>query len=553
MAGVEWVAPDPLDQVIPGVRVVAKTRASLPSPRIIPDEDWVEWEDQRFTVGQLEGFLPDFVPQMRFKLGPSGYVPSRLNADVVPTQMTEFARVEEHRLTHDVAEAACAMVVDYLRQHDCEFDFCTEEEAWNGFTKGDLVLEPLPLETSPGFLFAELLPKGRRSKRDLLLANPNLVFDVLQKDWESLEGCTPMIWPFKMSLKVELRDWERVLQKKTRLYDGGPLPYTFAARRLYGDFMARMYRAAKSLKFASCAGMDVFRGKWNLFVQYMAHGGKGILDASDIAKWDKNMLFMFFDMYAQILTALCKNPESWRIGVHEERVAQSPIFLAALGLLFYPSCSQHSGRADTIISNTVIQLLVMFITWCENTPRELWNVKSFFEHIHPRMMGDDNLTKYMDKSPVQAHHVREGFARFGWLTTSEGTGGPPDVAFAGRTSIWVPIANQWWPVLPRGRVIAIMEWIKRGRGEQQCIERWQAGAVYAFPFMFAAEPDPIFHVIWEGLKRKQSQLISNGGAHGVSMLLSALFELYSGFRMSEGLATRLYNDYVYSCRAAQRR
>lgn len=559
MAGVELRPVRRSDPRIPGVVVVGETTPSLPSPRIIADDDWTRWINQGGGASPESfrgGEKPEsYVEQLRVAIGPSGYVPSLIHPDIVATQLTEYDVLEKYQVGHEVAQAAEAMMIDLLRQSGGEFDFLSDEEAWNGVKSedGSEILGPLPMETSPGDPWQHLLPKGRRSKADLLEAMPKTVLEYLRKDYESLNSCTPYQWPQGQTIKVELRDVERVALKKSRLYDGGPLAYTWTSRKLLGNFLAKMYKMAKTLRFFSCAGMDVFRGKWNLFVQNLTNEFEGVLVPTDASKWDKNYPFWILDVYRNVLESLCVNSEYWRIGQHEERMRYSPVLLKALGVFYLATCGNRSGRADTVMVNTIGLLFVMFLSWCENTPPEQWSIQAFFSNISPRILGDDNLSNFSLHSPVTYEMVFKTFRNLNWQVEIEGAiGGPADVMFAGRRSMWVKQAQQWWPVLPRGRIIAIMEWIKNGRGAQQKLERWSAGVVYAFPLLFAEPCDPLFYVIWEGFRSKHREAARLPGASAPhSHLLSSLYFLYSGFKISEGLISRFYFDYVNTSRAEE--
>lgn len=548
----------------------------MPSSTIIADQDWDVWtmhSEEDKTVNNyctktglsrpvssessqptrsFIGEVDDHQPHMRFA-DRSGYLPARIHQDIVPFQLTEFAKLEPNAWNQDEVAAAIDMMVAFLKAEDMEFPFLTPEEAWNGFSvNGERVMEPMPMDTSPGIGFAELLPKGRRTKRDLMDANPKFVLDMLEEDWNALGSTAPLLFFIKENPKIELRDAPRVFAKKTRLYDAGPLPYTYMTRRLLGRFLAKMYQKAKTLRFFQCAGMDVFRGKWNEFVRHLTNCFEGQLGAFDISKFDKAMSFNFMWIYAQVLTALCTEEEKWRIHRHESRMMFSPIYIALLGLLYQPTCMNHSGRADTVIFNGFVNLFVMFIAWVRNTPRSMWTFTAFFAHIQPRVVGDDNVANYALKSPLTFEMVLETYNRFGWSTTLEGEpGGPENVSFAGRRFVWIPFANQWWPVLPRGRILAIQEWIKKGRTEVQRLERWSAGAMYSFPLMFMehnGRADPAFHVIWEGFLDKHRRFARLTGKPKFSCSLAEMYGLYTGHRISEAVILSYYQRYVNTYR-----
>jgi len=501
-------------------------------------------EQKLDSAGHTEGFSADMRLDDR-----SGYAPARIHPDIIPTQLTEFSKLESEAWNQDEVAAATDMMISFFKADGLEFDFLTPQEAWEGFSEGgERLMESMPMNTSPGIGLAELLPKGRRTKRDLMDANPRLVAEILEADWESLGSTCPLLFILKQNPKIELRDLPRVMAKKTRLYDAGPLPYTFMTRRLLGRFLGRMYRLAKSLKYFQCAGMDVYRGKWNQFVKMLYKASKGALGAFDISKYDKNMAFSFMFIYSYVLTALCTNQEKWRIVRHEWRLMFSPIYLALTGVLYQPTCMNHSGRADTVILNGFVNLFVMFMGWVRHTPRNQWNYQCFFQHIQPRVLGDDNMSFYTHNSPVSFQQMLEAYNSFGWATTLEGEpGGPEGVTFAGRRFVWNEYAEQWWPVLPRGRILAIMEWIKRGRSEVQRLERWCAGAIYAFPLMFTkhnGKADPIFRAIWEGFLTKHREYIKLTGKAKFACSLGEIYSLYSGHYIAEALITTFYHEYV---------
>ncbi len=496
-----------------------------------------------------------FGDHMRFA-DRSGYAPARIHPDIIPTQLTEFAKLESGAWDRDEVAAATDMMIDFFKSEGLEFDFLSDTEAWEGFYEGgERLLEGMPMNTSPGIGFAELLPKGRRTKRDLMEKAPKFVADVLKLDEESLKTTCPLLFIIKQNPKIELRDVPRVVAKKTRLYDAGPLPYTFRTRKLLGRFLGKMYKLAKSLKFFQCAGMDVFRGKWNQFVKFLYKASHGRLGAFDISKYDKNMSFCFMFLYAYVLTALCTNDDRYLIMRHEWRMMFSPIYLAMTGILYQPTCMNHSGRADTVILNGFVNLFVMFMGWVRNTPREKWHYQCFFEHIQPRVIGDDNLSFYNHTSPVTFEQMLQAYNSFGWATTLEGEpGGPEGVAFAGRRFVFNKFADQWWPVLPRGRILAILEWIKRGRNEEQRVSRWSAGAVYGFPLMFMdhnGRADPAFWIIWEGFQNKNRDYVKLTGNKAYTISLKDIYSLYAGHAVSESIISTYYHDYVNTCKEEQ--
>jgi len=532
-AGPSWVknVTTAAGETFPGnelpVPVVCRTGVSVMTSKLQRDTSYEQWcKDHNFDERSSYTVAP-----VRSK-------------DAVIRQLSEYNNVERFGpIVQRYGDVVENILYSYLVSTVGTFNFCTEEEAWQGYTDSDsgANLDKLPLDTSPGYA----LNKLAKTKEELVQRYPMMVSSLLSEDWNSLYD-VPVLWPFTSSEKDERLPTEKVATNlKLRLFQGGPLAYTFTGRRLLGKFAAQFYARARMLNFAAAIGMDVFRGGWHRWLSYLTDGFKRQqFNDADVGRWDKNYARYFHVMNAILLMRLCAEKDAWLIYVHMMRIMNSPAVLKAFGWVFMRTRDEPSGNILTVIENSLTLLRIFLYIYCMNTTPEHWTWEGFWYHMRVVVLGDDSLSVPSKEWNLGKEVYIQTFNQFGWkfeynheseLTTIE------DFAFAGRGTKWNPIARQYWPVLPRGRVLAINEWRKGHHDPIKSLERAWAMVILAFPYMF--DYDPIFVVAFEYYMSRIA-LINKHGLVRVAGTLADVYELYSGYEIYDILLEELYRKNV---------
>lgn len=423
-----------------------------------------------------------------------------------------------------------SVVEDLLFELCAASDLFVEEMSYSESWLGNDRVESCPMDTSPGWFFSDY---GKK-KKDIFMKP--VVHEILNRDWEALNTLNPMVWPLKASLKDELRDIARVSEFKTRVFQAGPTPYTIAGRRLFGEWAAKFYAAGKKLGFWSAAGMNPFSGGWHEFLKEMAAQWWPDVKWSDldVVAWDKLYPFLFAYFDAVLFMKLAPSNMHLRIFNQIMRSTKTPVVIQTTGEIYLNKNSLDSGNNITLPRNGLGQVRVYLHAYVRKYPSESWNVIDFTHWMRMCTMGDDTIRRMTPGCLVTVEAVIEQYAQMGWV--AEPSGGKflkdiHEVSFCGRTSVWVGMAKQWWPILPLDRVLAIVEFANKKADLRERLERINAALIYAFPFLWQ-EPS-VFRHLWLYVADEFRRNREMRGPDVGRWTLSRLYALYSGQNMSE--------------------
>lgn len=471
-----------------GVRVVARIPRGHTKTSIVSDPNY-------------EQFCLQATKQFGFTQR-SVYGPARLTAEAGLKQLEGMSGDEAYDWPLDRTLRVEEEIYKMLSAWGCEYHFLTWKEVFEG--NGDL--NKFVYDTSCGYGFGKLA----RTKATFFSKYPEFSKKCLLTDWEHLApDQTPIIWTKKASTKDELRDVDRILAYegigKTRLFDGAPWIYTCQERKMFGEFASKFYAAGRSFKFFSIVGADVFHGAWNRFIRALTRQCQIFnIQAADVNKWDKLYMFMFYHLDAELLERLCLEVDyisRSKIRTHTERCQISHTAFTLAGVLLTKKCGMDSGKVLTIVLNCLGQLRVIYHKWLAVMPFEYHGWEKLMDFLRLYVVGDDSVVNPMVDDVFTIRVIVDAYKQFGWIAEPERYPGKDNVhqfMFAGRRTFWCEEAQQYWPYLPKDRILAINEFSKTKSTSETRYQRAYASCILSFPYLFFEEHEDqeVFVIAW---------------------------------------------------------
>jgi hypothetical protein len=372
-------------------------------------------------------------------------------------------------------------------------EFLTYEDAVHGGNG----LVPLDQTTSCGFGLSKVFSTKAQAFKSIAPTIEKLVQDDLENLGKAPEDPTKRnnVWLLKESLKDEIRKTAKVLDNQTRLFSAGPLLYTLVERMLYGDLCTKWYAAAKSLKFPGAAGADYFRSGWHRFIQYLTHNGtlSEIFD-TDVKLWDKRWDLLWHFDNAVLMARLYKSAHAMLLFLsHEARMQQTPRAVGILGFIIAMFMSFPSGRAITIIFNSIGQLRILVSLYLRTPEGQADPTpEGFIKWITPYVIGDD--VAMCTKLNIDMPFVIQVYSDWGWRALANNEQGLPSTVntfeFAGRRSIWNSTFREYWPAINIDRIKAILEY-ERNHSMDILWSRATAAALLIFPYCWSQNQDEL--------------------------------------------------------------
>jgi len=476
-------------------------RVGSPSSKLKFDEDWDQFCQARVEVDDSWAERSTFMP-------------AELSYRALIKQ------IDRYRMPRRIGSRFANLVESWMREllepYCAGYRVLTEEEALNGLSDEFGVLEPMNLATSPGFGFSNL-----GTSKKLLFERHQAFCDTIRRwDMQQLKAGNIPLWCFKGSEKDERRDWERVVDFKTRLFMAESWVVALNGRQLIGDFIRRFMKAGTVLSFFSAVGMEIYGGKWDEFVRYMtANLMVQTLFSYDMPKWDKEYPHEWHWADAQILADFCGD-SFWRdiIIRHCARVAYGPCVLAITGALFITGKNNPSGDINTIIRNTMGIERCVIEAWLRSdggstlpNSDPAYGVNRMHRWLRNKTIGDDLLLTHSVGSPCSHEKIVEAFSDLGWIPEREGTGCLDDSRFAGRGSILAKLGGFeiFLPVIQRERILAVNEYRKGRPDPVKRLARAYAAAELAFPLLFDSEDSIFGRLYYYYMELKLEALRSN--------------------------------------------
>jgi hypothetical protein len=192
-------------------------------------------------------------------------------------------------------------------------------------------------------------------------------------------------------LKDELRDREKVAEKKTRLFSAGPLRLLIAYRMLFGSFMNWFYD--NRISNQSSIGVNVYSSEWDviakLLLENQTPGVPGI-GAGDYSKFDGSEKRVIHNAILNIIDRYYDDDEDSRMAryVLWQELTNSRHYFN--GDIISWSSSLPSGHPLTSMVNNMYNGIAFRYCWnraFEDKPEE----GLFDNYCYLITMGDDNV------------------------------------------------------------------------------------------------------------------------------------------------------------------
>jgi hypothetical protein len=244
--------------------------------------------------------------------------------------------------------------------------------------------------TSPGVLWKTKY----KTKADFMASEDA----ALHAQWEDLStfGGGSTVWSGNM--KDELRDMERVLDNKSRLFMGGSVLSAYSGIRLFAHMNSKMN--ASVFETWNCVGINKWTGGWNRLYRRLSKFLLGF--AADISGFDSRM-FAFIMWRIASFRFSCLAPElqtpenfarvfSWYLDV-----IQAVICLVD-GVCVMKFHSNPSGSSCTANDNTLCLFVYLAYFWLmckEHYP----NYDDFMRNVIAALYGDDSTVTVSPDCP----------------------------------------------------------------------------------------------------------------------------------------------------------
>lgn len=194
---------------------------------------------------------------------------------------------------------------------------------------------------------------------------------------------------FMGHLKDEPTKLQKIRDKKTRVFLGGPADWAFVVRKYLLGFV-RVVQNNKYV-FEAAPGTNATSPEWERLYKYLTHFGEDNMVAGDFSKFDKRMSAQW------ILAAFQVIENIWRQSPHWEEEYANIIRGIATDTAF-PLCNMNgdlvqfwgsnpSGHPLTVIINSIVNALYMRYAWVKSGHE----LGIFKKHVHLMTYGDDNV------------------------------------------------------------------------------------------------------------------------------------------------------------------
>lgn len=294
----------------------------------------------------------------------------------------------------------------------CGFDLEAYEEAdrWMDHHLGkhldqslmmdfDQVISLIEKQPSPGYPW-----NIKYTTKEQFLKSPH--YGYVETYWDALHTEEPYVSLWSVAPKEELRQDEKIAQKKIRTFVVGPIEHNLCMNRLFMDQNMRFYALAQEGLAFHTVGMNPFSGGWNDFfrrhIKYPNH------DEEDYGKWDSSinsimMHYQFQFRWRHMHADIRSDVALYRKGVELYRqMLQAPVVLPS-GELYQKVTGLNTGCSNTITDNTMINMRNQFYFFilARKERNEIWKgedlYREYVEKVRSDCHGDDNLKSYVDE------------------------------------------------------------------------------------------------------------------------------------------------------------
>lgn len=257
-------------------------------------------------------------------------------------------------------------------------------------------VDKMPRDTSAGFPF-------RKSKKFFLESvepfgdyqHPVKVTPEIEAEMDHIidqyENSRVYCPVFTASLKDEPTSLQKILDGKTRVFCGAPLPWSLVVR-MYCLPIIRLIQKNRIL-FESGPGTIAQSEEWDQIYHYVTQFGKDRIVAGDYGKFDKRMpasvVLAAFDIIKNILSAAGWSERDLRVvsGIAEDTAFPTIDFH---GELIRCYGTNPSGHPLTVIINGLANSLYVRYCYAINSPSG--TCQGFKENVSLMTYGDDMIT-----------------------------------------------------------------------------------------------------------------------------------------------------------------
>lgn len=235
--------------------------------------------------------------------------------------------------------------------------------------------------------------------------------DTIIHDYKLGQRACPI---FTAHLKDEAVSFKKVKMKKTRVFCGAPLDFTYVVRK-YLLSCVRLIQTKREL-FESAPGTIAQSLEWEQLYRYITKYGTNKIIAGDYAKFDKRMAPVLVANAFKILRAICQKSGNY---TDEDLKVIDCISVD----IMYPYVDYNgdlttlygtnpSGHPLTVIINGLVNCIMMrYQYYLLNPDRE---AKTFKDNVALMTYGDDNICSVSDNANWFNHTaIASGFNDIG--------------------------------------------------------------------------------------------------------------------------------------------
>lgn len=263
-------------------------------------------------------------------------------------------------------------------------------------------------------------------------------------------------------MKDEIRDRERVSQKKTRIFISSTMEHMIAGTHLFGEQNYKLYNDWKATP--SAAGMNVYSDWHDLVNSFLVREKKGFKTYSaDASAFDSTIPseLLFCAAWVRCQLHADKNDPSFidKVMKFYDHVVFDAI-VTRRGL-FWPNGKQKSGFINTYSDNCLINVILWYYSYSIAYP------DMDLSELYMKVGGDDVIISSM-YDPRKAADVM--LAAFGVTYTFEDTLSIRDGSFLGAHTKWCTDLHKWIPSMDVQKFKASLHYAKDlEHFKQRCI------------------------------------------------------------------------------------
>jgi hypothetical protein len=315
---------------------------------------------------------------------------------------------------------------------------------------------------------------------------------------------------FTAQLKDEPRSFNKIRDKKTRVFTSAPADWSIVVRKLYLP-LVKLIQDNKLL-FSSAPGAAAQSYEWHDFHEYLTHFGEDKMIAGDYANFDKTMssriILASFDFLIRIAESC---------GYSDQAITQMMCvaYDTAFPTINYNGdiiqfmCGMPSGHPLTVIINCIANNLYMRYCYKILCPYDF--TKDFSEVVHLLTYGDDNIMGVSNEVPWFNHtSIRDTLIKYGIDYTMADKEAPSvpyisiyNCTFLKRSWKWNNVLEAYVAPLDEDSIEKmLMVWIrsKSVSQEEQCVSIISSAVSESF-FHGQEYFNTLSNLMWEMIKK----------------------------------------------------